>query len=578
MGDRMHNVNKPLKKAAVYLRVSSEEQVERKTIENQLEFGRKYCDLHGLDTFEWYKDDGVTGTIPLDAREAGARVLDDARNSCFDLLLIYRLDRLGRSARIILNAVHELEEYGVKIRSMTEPFDTGDPNGRFLLTILAGVADLERETILERMWHGANRAAREGRWLGGIVPYGYRVDAEKRLEIVEEPLSGMEISEADVIRLIYRLIAGQGYSTIKVADYLNALGVPPSYTKDGRLVRTGKRYINTAGIWRPGRVYDIVTNTTYMGIHHYGKRATKERETITRAVPAIVSPEIWEKTQLVLKENRFEDGGKARRQYLLRSLIKCGNCGLTYHGTAYKGQGGKKAYYVCGGKTAYRGPYNGKCRSKNIPTLWIEDYVWQSCVSFIINPGDAIREMAAGMEEMKSQSADFAEEKELIQQAIHDKDKEKQSILDLYRKKIITSTDVEEQLGKIAAEKAELLDRVRSLDKQLSNEDMARQFDSAEALLIDLREKIKTDPPFSVRRQIVKALVKEIIVTTENDDNDRPRNKVTAKFTFSKDVTRTGALAGTLAIPGGSAFARLCRYSVICSGFRGPCWTVSTCI
>ncbi|WP_406795786.1 MULTISPECIES: recombinase family protein [Brevibacillus] len=51
---------------------------------------------------------------------------------------------------------------------MTKPFDTGDPSGRFLLTILAGVADLERETIIDRLWYGANRAARAGKWLGGI--------------------------------------------------------------------------------------------------------------------------------------------------------------------------------------------------------------------------------------------------------------------------------------------------------------------------------------------------------------------------------------------------------------------------
>lgn len=155
----------------VYARVSSDDQAERGTIENQLEFARKYADLHQLEIVKWYKDDGVTGTIPLEARPAGRELLQDAKNGIIDLLLIYRLDRLGRSARIILNSVHELESDGVKIRSMTEPFDTGDPSGRFLLTILAGVADLERETIIERLWYGANRAARAGKWLGGIVPY-----------------------------------------------------------------------------------------------------------------------------------------------------------------------------------------------------------------------------------------------------------------------------------------------------------------------------------------------------------------------------------------------------------------------
>ena len=266
-----------MNRVAVYARVSSEDQAERGTIENQIEFAAKYCDLHQLEVVEWYKDDGITGTIPLEQRPEGKRLLEDAKKKKFDLLLIYRLDRLGRSARIILNAVYELEQHGVKIRSMTEPFDTGDPNGRFLLTVLAGVADLERETILERMWHGANRAARAGKWLGGIVPYGYRVNEEGYLEINEDPLPGMDMSEADVVQLIYRLIADQGYSTIKVADYLNALGVPPSYTKDGRQIKRGKRKVNTAGIWRPGRIRNMVVNTTYKGIHYYGKRTNKRR-------------------------------------------------------------------------------------------------------------------------------------------------------------------------------------------------------------------------------------------------------------------------------------------------------------
>ncbi len=170
---------------ACYARVSSDDQAERGTIQNQIEFATKYCDLHQLGPIEWYKDDGVTGTIPLEMRPDGARLLEDAKTGRLDLLLIYKLDRLGRSARVILNSVYELEQHGVKIRSMTEPFDTGDPSGRFLLTILAGVADLERETILDRMWHGANRAARSGKWLGGIVPYGYRVNEEKYLEVNE---------------------------------------------------------------------------------------------------------------------------------------------------------------------------------------------------------------------------------------------------------------------------------------------------------------------------------------------------------------------------------------------------------
>lgn len=532
-------------KVAVYARVSSEDQAERGTIENQLEFARKYCDLHELDVVEWYRDDGVTGTIPLEMREDGRRLLEDAKAGRFELLLIYRLDRLGRSARIILNAVYDLEQHGVKIRSMTEPFDTSDPNGRFLLTILAGVADLERETILERMWYGANRAARAGKWLGGIVPYGYRVNEEGYLEINEDPLPGMEMSEADVVRLIYRLIGEQRYSTIRVADYLNALGVPPSYTKDGRQVKRGKRKVNTAGIWRPGRVRNMVVSTTYMGLHHYGKRTNKKRELIPREVPAIVSEDLWQKAQQVLRDNQLEAMKNAKRQYLLRGLIKCGVCGLTYHGTAYGGPGGKpKAYYVCGGKTAYRGPLEGRCTSKNVPQDWIEDFVWQACVDFIQNPGDAIKELAASMEERKSQKAALTAELEMVKKAAQEKEVEKQSILDLYRKRIIGSVDVEQQLQQIGREKAALDQRARDLERQIEAEEgLAQQFDTAEELLADLKAKLEANPPFEVRREIVRALVKEIIIDTKPGDNGRPRAIVTARYTFSKVVTRTAKRA-----------------------------------
>ena len=532
-------------RAAVYARVSSEEQAERGTIENQIEFATKYCDLHQIDIVEWYKDDGITGIIPLEERPEGKRLLEDAQNKKFDLVLVYRLDRLGRSARIILNAVHELEQYGVKIKSMTEPFDTGDANGRFLLTVLAGVADLERETILERMQHGANRAARAGKWLGGIVPYGYRVNEEGYLEINEDLLPGLDMSEADVVRLIYYLIAEQGYSTIKVADYLNALGVPTAYVKDGRQVTRGKRKVNTSGIWRPGRIRNMVVNTTYKGIHYYGKRTTKNRELIPREVPAIVSEEVWEKAQQKLRENQIEAMKNAKRQYLLRGLIKCSLCGLTYQGQSYKGPGGKlKAYYVCGGKTAYRGPFQGKCPSKNVPAEWIENHVWEECVRFIENPGETINELANTIETKKTQRKELEHEKQIILETLKEKELERQNILDLYRKKIITADDIEKQFQKIKDEMVALEKRVKEIEKQIvSEETLLSSFNTAEELLANLRAKLKNNPPFEVRREIVRTLVKEIIVDTKFDEKNRPYAIIKVKYNFS-DVTRTVNRAG----------------------------------
>ncbi|WP_312114954.1 recombinase family protein [Brevibacillus reuszeri] len=526
-------------KLAIYARVSSDDQAERGTIENQLEFARKYADLHQLEVVKWYKDDGVTGTLPLEARPAGRELLEDAKNGEIDLLLIYRLDRLGRSARIILNSVHELESDGVKIRSMTEPFDTGDPSGRFLLTILAGVADLERETIIERLWYGANRAARAGKWLGGIIPYVYRVNSQSYLEVCDDLLPNTDMTESGVVRLIFHMLANKGHSCIKVADYLNALGVPTSYAKDARKVTRGKRKENTAGIWRPARIRGIITHPTYKGIHEYGKRSTRQREVIEREVPAIVDVETWEKAQQVLKNNQIEAMRNTKNSYLLRSLMKCQCCGLTYVSIHYSSSKRTlKGYYTCTGKQAYKGPMQGKCTSKNLPQDWIEDLVWKDCLAFINQPGEALQEIAAAMEAKKSVKVDLESETTLIQKSIDDKDTERQSILDLFRKNIITFTDLEKQIQKINYEKEILEQRLKEIRTSMQvDHDYSTKVLNAFQLLTTLRNKLDDNPSFETRREIVKALVQRIQVhSTPSEGSKRPRATVTVQYCFSKDI------------------------------------------
>src|SRR5437764_13423074 len=87
---------------AIYARVSTEDQAERQTVQAQLDFLRKLSDLHGWPIAGEYVDDGVSGTIPLDARPDGRRLLADAGAHSFTTVLLYRLDRLGRQVRVLL--------------------------------------------------------------------------------------------------------------------------------------------------------------------------------------------------------------------------------------------------------------------------------------------------------------------------------------------------------------------------------------------------------------------------------------------------------------------------------------------
>lgn len=526
-------------KVAVYSRVSTEDQANRNTIENQVTFAEKYCDLHELDIFKIYKEEGISGTVPLNEREEGKKLIEAAKNKEFDTLLVYKLDRLGRSARITLNSIYELESYGLKIKSMTEPFDTSNPSGRFMITMLAGVADLERETILERMWHGANRAAREGRWLGGIVPYGYFVNDDKYLEINNNIIPEINMSEADVICLIFELVANKGYSTIKVCDYLNLLKAPTSYTKDSRTkLSKGKRKEATAGIWRPNAVRRIIINKTYMGVHEYGKGSKKEnREIIVRNVPAIIDRDIWEKAQDTLKLNQIESMRNSTREYLLRGLIKCSNCGCTFIGVNYRHRTGRKdqAFYVCCGKQNYKGPFNGKCSAKNLPAAWVENYVWNDVCNFINNPGEAINQLEDNLEIKKSEKSKIIKQREQLLYNIENKDDEKQSILDLYRNKKITNKDLEIQLDKIAEEIKQSEALIKEIDRDLqSQSSVEEKFNSVEELLSSLKAIInKEHITFEDKRYVILTLVDEVKVKTLEDELKHKYAKINISYKFT---------------------------------------------
>ncbi|WP_281246867.1 recombinase family protein [Pelosinus propionicus] len=340
------------------------------------------------------------------------------------------------------------------------------------------------------------------------------------------------MSEADVARLIFRLTVEQHMSTIKIADYLNALGVPTKYAIEGHKVP----HISA---WLPGRVRSMIVQTAYKGIHEYGKRTNKAREIIERKVPAIVDEDTWNKAQLVLKENQLEAVRCAKHKYLLRSLVRCSQCGLKFAGTGFpNAKGMRVGYYVCNGKTSYRGKILGKCKAKNIPSEWLDEKVWNDCVSFINNPGQLLTDLTP---EIKSSTISIEHELELIKSSLSQKDTEKQSILDLYRKQLITAKDVEEQLSKIINECAALEDRQKELKNVLlaTNEEVNRKKDAI-MLLNDLKDKISGEVTFETKRDIVKQLVREVIVSTEHiEGKDKPEVNIHVKFVFSQVVICT---------------------------------------
>src|SRR5215203_7411827 len=290
MAEKDGNFGSP-ERVALCLRVSSEEQRDRETIEIQREFLQEYCRLYGLEVAQIYADDGVSGTIPLHERPEGRRLLEDAKEGKFFTLLVYRLYRLGRSLLVTVDAHDRLQACGVALKSATEPIDTSNPSGSLIFQMLASFAEYERETIRERTRAGLHRAYRGGRHMGAI-PYGYDIAADGSFVVVEE--------EARIVRQIVANIAG-GATLYSEAKRLNDEGEPsPGHRFRGKPRKHGPSWGHTT-------VREVIQQRAYAGTHVV---KIKGGEQIEREVPAIVEPALRDKALVRLEENKRYAGGR----------------------------------------------------------------------------------------------------------------------------------------------------------------------------------------------------------------------------------------------------------------------------
>ncbi|MGD0670027.1 MAG: recombinase family protein [Bryobacteraceae bacterium] len=525
---------------AVYTRVSTEEQRERQSIATQREFGERYCQLHSLTAYRVYADDGVSGTVPLDLRAEGSEILKDARLGKFDQLLVYRLDRLGRETRLILNAVAELEKCGVRVRSMTEEFDTATATGRLMLTMLSGFAAHEHAVIRERSLAGTNRVAQAGAWLGGIVPFGYRKVGEKaaaRLVVSEEPIPGLDLSEADVVRMIYRMAAVERKSCHAIAARLSELQIPCAYQRDDRPVLRGKRKQRTSGLWRPGRVRNLIVSETYKGLHRYGKRShTKGRETILRPVASIVTEDVWNKAQATLRANFLFCARSAKNQYLLRGLIICSLCGRTFIGVAANRPNGKREfYYRCNlahSPSLYAA--TGRCPAKAVRGDHLEAQVWADVAAFLRNPGPVLEQLRARLESDVKGSDQIRKQLARLEGLLAQKATERSRVVGLYRRGRLTDADLDAQMEEIGKEQAALEAQIAELDGRIAGADsVAANIGSAQTLLEKLRKRLDGPISWELKHRLVEILVAGIRVDTVETCGVK-QAEITVTYRFSQ--------------------------------------------
>jgi DNA invertase Pin-like site-specific DNA recombinase len=156
----MSNTNNKNRPAALYLRVSTNQQ----TVENQRLELDKYCERQGWSIIKVYNDTGISGS--KHDRPALTEMLQDAAKGKFQVLVVWKIDRLARSVIDLLNILMTLKNHGVDFCSTTQAIDTTTSYGKMVMTFLGAIAEFERETIIERVKVGLSRAKANGVKLG----------------------------------------------------------------------------------------------------------------------------------------------------------------------------------------------------------------------------------------------------------------------------------------------------------------------------------------------------------------------------------------------------------------------------
>ena len=159
-----------------YCRVSTQDQArEGVSLEAQRERLAAYAVAHGVELVGVESDEGISGKVPPAKRPGLSKALWRIQTAEADGLLVLKLDRLSRSTRDVLDLAEDANRIGWRLVSVSENLDSGTATGRFTLTILGALAQLEREQAAERTVFGMEHVARQGRVRSRFTPFGFRI-------------------------------------------------------------------------------------------------------------------------------------------------------------------------------------------------------------------------------------------------------------------------------------------------------------------------------------------------------------------------------------------------------------------
>lgn len=400
-----------------YARVSTEKDQQVHSLKNQIEYYSDFIKRNHKWTYvDGYIDEGISGTS-VNKRDSFLKMVSDAKLKKFDFIITKEISRFSRNTLDSIKHTQELLSYGVGVLFQSDNINTLMPDAELRLTIMSSIAQDEVRKISERVKFGFKRAIEKGVVLGNNKIWGYRKDSGKLL---------IDEKEAEIVRLIFDMYATQNIGIRGISAKLDNMGIR---NKNGNPFSFST-------------IKSILTNPKYMG-YYCGNKTHKidyklhDRQYLDQtewvmykdeeSVPPIVSEEIWQKANYILKKRSekqsAEDKTSYQNKYPYSGKIICKEHNVPYYRTLYRYSSGHKEVWQC-----KRYVEKGKegCTSPSIYTSELDIIIKKAYDEIIVNRSEIIHEMVTMYSSLGTQSKikeDISKIKIEINQILKMKDK-----------------------------------------------------------------------------------------------------------------------------------------------------------
>jgi len=508
----------PVKRAALYARVSSEKQAECHTIDSQIDAIQARIKTDGLtcEAGLSFCDDGFSGEIL--ERPALERLRDQVAAGAIDRLYVHSPDRLARRYAYVVLLTDEFRRAGVETVFCNQDI-ARTPEGELLLQVQGVIAEYERAKILERCRRGRRQAAKRGA-ISALTraPYGYHYVPKSQ---AGEARFELRPDQTEIVRQVYEWFVRDRLSIAAITRRLTAAEIPTCKGKNR---------------WSATSVWSILTNPAYQGRARYGRckhipqRTRKAAlwrplakpvmarcptpidEQIEIAVPAIITEDVFALAQQQLEENRQRCRlGQRGMRHLLQGLAVCQECGrsLVYHYQGKSSNPAKRCYYRCIATDKARVGGQRLCFSRLIRADLLENTVWDDVRNLLADPTRLEQEFQRrGMEdETATAQTDRPEQRrrQRVQQSIS-------RLIDAYQDGLLSKEEFQPRLQQARQRLATLDQELAAIRRQAQQRDNFQEAITCFRVFAERIQSSLAGADLPTRMKIVRWLIKRIEV------------------------------------------------------------------